>query len=145
MFGLGSGLDGSGQVVGFIWSVFRAKRTILDPFRAKFDVFGPHPDFGWPGLDLGRPWPTLADLGRLWPTFWPTLADLGPRLGPILGRPRADAGLTLGQLAAILGSTSGRLVANLGSTFGRLLANFRAAGGRRASPALPVVSRSERA
>ena len=41
VFGLRSGPDGSGQAVGFIWSLFRAKPSILDPFRTKFDVFGP--------------------------------------------------------------------------------------------------------
>ncbi len=53
VFGLRSGADGSGQAVGFIWCLFRAKRTILDPFRAKFDVFGPDRNFGQQGLDLG--------------------------------------------------------------------------------------------
>ena len=33
VFGLRSGPDGSGQAVGFIWSLFRAKPSILDPFR----------------------------------------------------------------------------------------------------------------
>ena len=64
-----SGPDGSGQAVGLIWSLFRAKRMILEPFRTKFDVFGADPNFGQPGLDLGRSWPTLDDLG-------PTLDDL---------------------------------------------------------------------
>ena len=48
-----SGPDGSGQAVGFIWSLFRAKRSILDPFRAKFDVFGRDRNCGQRGLDLG--------------------------------------------------------------------------------------------
>ena len=38
VFGLRSGPDGSGQAVGFIWLLFRAKPSILDPFRTKFDV-----------------------------------------------------------------------------------------------------------
>ena len=59
VFGLRSGPDGSGQAVGFIWSLFRAKPSILDPFRTKFDVFGPDPNFGQPALDLGRLWPIL--------------------------------------------------------------------------------------
>ena len=40
VLGLGSGPDGSAQAVGFIWSLFRAKRSILDPFRAIFDGLG---------------------------------------------------------------------------------------------------------
>ena len=40
-FGLKSDPDGSGHAIRFIWSYFRAKRSILDPFRNKFDVFGP--------------------------------------------------------------------------------------------------------
>ena len=40
-FGFRSGPDGSGQAVGFIWPLFRAKPSILDPFRTKFDVFRP--------------------------------------------------------------------------------------------------------
>ena len=46
VFGPRSYPDGSGQSVGFIWSLFRAKPSILEPFRTKFDVFGPDPDFG---------------------------------------------------------------------------------------------------
>ena len=42
VFRLRSGLDGSEQAVGFIWSLFRAKPTILDPFWTIFDVFGPN-------------------------------------------------------------------------------------------------------
>ena len=53
VFGFRSGPDGSGQAVGFIWFLFWAKRSILDPFLIKFDVFGPHRNFGQPGLDLG--------------------------------------------------------------------------------------------
>ena len=53
VFGLRSGPDGSGQAVGFIWFLFRAKRSILDPFRAKFDVFGRDRNCGQRGLDLG--------------------------------------------------------------------------------------------
>ena len=52
VFGLRSGPDGSGQAVGFIWFLFRAKPSILDPFRSKFDVFGPDRNLGQPGLDL---------------------------------------------------------------------------------------------
>ena len=51
-FGLRSGRDGSGHAVEFIWSLFRAKPSILDPFRSKFDVFGPDRNLGQPGLDL---------------------------------------------------------------------------------------------
>ena len=40
VFGLRSGPNGSGQLIGFIWAKFQAKRLILDPFRTKFDVFG---------------------------------------------------------------------------------------------------------
>ena len=53
VFGLRSGPDGSGQAVGFIWPLFRAKPSILDPFRTKFDVFGPDRNFGQPGFGLG--------------------------------------------------------------------------------------------
>ena len=53
VFGLRSGPDGSGHAVGFIWFLFRGKPSILDPFRAKLDFFGPDPNFGQPGLDLG--------------------------------------------------------------------------------------------
>ena len=51
------------QAVGFIWSLLRAKPSILDPFRTKFDVFGPDPNFGQLGLDLGGSRPILADFG----------------------------------------------------------------------------------
>ena len=65
VFGLRSGPDGSGQAVGFIWPLFRAKRSILDPFRTKFDVFGPDRNFGQPGFGLGLAapgcWLLLAD------------------------------------------------------------------------------------
>ena len=67
VFGLRSGPDGSGQAVGFIWSLFRAKRSILDPFRAIFDDLGPNRHCGqdwtsrirpgtvpWSGLDLSQ-------------------------------------------------------------------------------------------
>ena len=37
----GSGPDGSGQPVRSIWTDFQPKPSILDPVRAKFDVFGP--------------------------------------------------------------------------------------------------------
>ena len=53
VFGLRSGPDGSGQAVGFIWPLFRTKPSILDPFRTKFDVFGPDRNFGQPGFLLG--------------------------------------------------------------------------------------------
>ena len=52
VFGLRSAPDGSGQVVGFSWFLFRAKPSMLDPFRTKFDVFGPDRNFGQLGLDL---------------------------------------------------------------------------------------------
>ena len=52
VFGLRSGPDGSRQAVGFIWSLFRAKPSILYPLRTKFDVFGPDRNFGQPGWDL---------------------------------------------------------------------------------------------
>ena len=59
VFGFRSGPDGSGHAVEFIWSLFRAKPSILDLFRAKFDVFGPEPTL-WtrlapPGPGWGRP------------------------------------------------------------------------------------------
>ena len=50
--GLESRPDGSGQAVGFIWSLLRAKRSILDPFRSEFYVLGPDRNFGQRGLDL---------------------------------------------------------------------------------------------
>ena len=50
-FGLRSGPDGSGQALGFIWSLFRDKWSILDPFRAIFDDLGPNRHCG-PDLDL---------------------------------------------------------------------------------------------
>ena len=53
VLGLRSFPDGSGQAVGFIWPLFRAKPSILDPFRTKFDVFGPDRNFGQPGFGLG--------------------------------------------------------------------------------------------
>ena len=48
--GHGSGLDGFGQPVRFIWADFQAKPSILDPLWTKFDVFGTYRNFGW-GLD----------------------------------------------------------------------------------------------
>ena len=58
-FGLKSGPNGSGQPSGFIWTKFQAKPSILDPFRTKFDVFGPDRKFGWLefgfGLALDKP------------------------------------------------------------------------------------------
>ena len=71
-----------GQFVGFIWSLFRAKPSVLDPFRAKFDVFGPDPSFGQPRLDLFGPGPILADLGQPWAEAW---AHLGTIFEPTLG------------------------------------------------------------
>ena len=53
IFGLKTGPDGSGQPSGFIWTKFQAKRSILDPLRTKFDVFGPDWNFGQPGFGLG--------------------------------------------------------------------------------------------
>ena len=53
VFGIRSGPDGSGQALGFIWVLFRAKRSILDPFRANFNVFGRDRNRGQRGLDLG--------------------------------------------------------------------------------------------
>ena len=50
--GHGSGLDGFGQPVRFIWADFQAKPSILDPFWTKFDVFGTYRNFGW---DLTSP------------------------------------------------------------------------------------------
>ena len=50
--GHGSGLDGFGQPVRFIWADFQAKPLILDPFWTKFDVFGTYRNFGW---DLTSP------------------------------------------------------------------------------------------
>ena len=41
VFSLRSGPDGSGQAIGFIWTLFRAKPSILDPFWTIFDVFEP--------------------------------------------------------------------------------------------------------
>ena len=41
VFGLRSGPDGSRQAIRFIWSLFQAKRSTLDLFWSKFDVFGP--------------------------------------------------------------------------------------------------------
>ena len=57
VFGLRSGPDGSGQAIRFIWSLFRAKRSILDPFQTIFDVFGPDGTLA-----------DLADIGRYVPT-----------------------------------------------------------------------------
>ena len=37
----GSGPEGSGQPVRSIWTDFQPQPLILDPVRAKFDVFGP--------------------------------------------------------------------------------------------------------
>ena len=53
VFGPRSGPDGSGHALGFIWSLFQAKPSILDPFRTRFDVFGPDRNFGRPGFGLG--------------------------------------------------------------------------------------------
>ena len=56
---------------GFIWTKFQAKPSILDPFRTKFDVFGPDRNFGRPGFGLGlaldkphycwEAWPLVRD------------------------------------------------------------------------------------
>ena len=51
IFGFRSGPDGSAQAAGFIWSLFRAKRSILDPIRTIFDDLGPNRHCG-PDLDL---------------------------------------------------------------------------------------------
>ena len=40
VFGIRSSPDGSAQAVGFIWSLFRAKPSILNPFRTIFDDLG---------------------------------------------------------------------------------------------------------
>ena len=39
IFGPGTGPDGSGRAVRFIWTNFQAKRPVLDPFGTKFDDF----------------------------------------------------------------------------------------------------------
>ena len=65
---LRSGPDGSGQAVGFIWSLFRDKPSILDPFRVIFDTIWGRTDIvdptwnsrtrsgmaPWSGLDLSQ-------------------------------------------------------------------------------------------
>ena len=51
VFGFRSGPDGSGQAIRFIWSLFRAKRLILDPIRALFGDLGPN-RHGGPDLDI---------------------------------------------------------------------------------------------
>ena len=61
VFGLRSGPDGFAQAVLFIWSLFRAKPSILDPFRSKLDAFGPDRNFGQPGLDLTRTLDTSSE------------------------------------------------------------------------------------
>ena len=38
IFGPGTGPDGSGQPMRFIWPDFQAKRLVLDPFGIKFDA-----------------------------------------------------------------------------------------------------------
>ena len=48
-----SGLDGSGQPLGFIWAKFQAKPPIRNPFSLKFDVIGPHRNFVQAGFGLG--------------------------------------------------------------------------------------------
>ena len=63
VFGLRSGPDGSGQAIRFIWSLFRAKRSILDPFRTKFDDFGPDRTLA-DVADMAQRDPTSPD-GRL--------------------------------------------------------------------------------
>ena len=63
VFGLRSGPDGSAQTIRFIWSLFRAKRSILDPFRTIFDVLGPDRTLA-DVADMARRDPTSPD-GRL--------------------------------------------------------------------------------
>ena len=46
-------LEAHGTVLACFWTKFQAKLSILDPLRAKFDVFGRDRSFGQPGLDLG--------------------------------------------------------------------------------------------
>ena len=60
VFGLRSGPDGSGQPIRFIWSLFRAKRSILDPFWTIFDVFGPDRTLA-DVADMSRRDPTSPD------------------------------------------------------------------------------------
>ncbi len=76
IFGPGTGPDGSGRPVRFIWTNFQAKPPVLDPFGTKFDAFGASHNFGgdltspvllctipagafsrrkWPPLDLTSP------------------------------------------------------------------------------------------
>ena len=62
-FGLRSGPDGSGQPIRFIWSLFQAKRSILEAFRTKFNVFGPDRTLA-DVADMSRRPPTSPD-GRL--------------------------------------------------------------------------------
>ena len=62
-FGLRSGPDGSGQAIRFIWSLFRAKRSILDPFWIIFNDFGPDQTLA-DVADMSRRDPTSPD-GRL--------------------------------------------------------------------------------
>ena len=69
IFGPGTGPDGSGWAVRFIWTNFQAKRPVLDPFGTKFDVLGPDHNFG---RDLTSPVllctiPAGAFFRRKWP------------------------------------------------------------------------------
>ena len=54
---------GFGQAIRFIWSLFWAKRSILEPRRSKFDVFGPDRTLA-DVADMARRDPTSPD-GRL--------------------------------------------------------------------------------
>ena len=61
--GLGSGPDGSGPAVRFIWTDFQAERSILDPFWTDFDVWGWTRTLVSHDLDLA--WPDLAKISML--------------------------------------------------------------------------------
>ena len=73
VFGFRSGPDGSAQAVGFIWSLFPAKRSILDLIRTIFNDLGLNRHCG-PDLDLQHqagdgPWSGLEVGPRLSQAF----------------------------------------------------------------------------
>jgi len=74
--GLRSGPNGSGQLIGFIWAKFQAKRLILDPKCTKFDVFGAGPNFG---RDLTSPVAAMyLAAGAFFPVKMATLDSTSP-------------------------------------------------------------------
>ena len=74
IFGPGTGPDGTGRPLRFIWTSFQAKPLVLNPFGTNFYAFGLIHNFGRDLTDLTSPVllctiPAGAFSRRKWPPF----------------------------------------------------------------------------